>query len=156
YETYPYRESLVTVAQDRGYTAIARLLAEYLARPDLPAIGDSMEITYEKNDTERRFQKLVSDGEMAAVEQLLKEGPTLALDPFAFWSEGILSMPANRRRRDMLDLLIDHGARVPDVTKWGQEYYFKHEDIAAFLIDRGMSACHMNCHHTTLLHDMAC
>ena len=44
---------------------------------------------------------------------------------------------------------------MPQVSKWGAWYYFKHYEIAAFLIERGMSAQHMNCHHTTLLHDMA-
>jgi len=36
------------------------------------------------------------------------------------------------------------------MTKWGAEYYFKHEDVAATLLERGMSARHMNCHRTTI------
>ena len=32
-----------------------------------------------------------------------------------------------------------YGARVPDMTKWGRDYYFKHDDIAAFLMERGMN-----------------
>src|SRR5262249_5424389 len=55
----------------------------------------------------------------------------------------------------MLELLIRHGARVPDISKWGRYYYFKHYDIAAFLMDNGMNPNHMNWHHVTLLHDMA-
>ena len=55
----------------------------------------------------------------------------------------------------MLELLIRHGARVPDVSKWARAYYFKHYDIAAFLMDNGMNPNHMNWHHITLLHDMA-
>ena len=48
-----------------------------------------------------------------------------------------------------------YGARVPDMSKWGREYYFKHYDTAVFLMDNGMNPNHMNCHHTTLLHGMA-
>ena len=48
-----------------------------------------------------------------------------------------------------------YGARVPDMTKWCREYYFRHYDTAAFLMDRGMSPNHMNCDRTTLLHGMA-
>ena len=86
---------------------------------------------------------------------MLRDRPELALDEFAFWSEGILSMPANRRHRSMIDLLLRYGATVPQVSKWGAWYYFKHLDIATQLMDRGMNPQHMNCHHTTLLHDMA-
>jgi ankyrin repeat protein len=156
YVTYPYRETLPTMAQDRGYREIEQLLAEYLSRPDLPAnIGDSGQIKYDRDDTQRRFQKLVNADALAAVEALLKKRPDLALDEFAFWSEGILSMPAHDRCREMLELLMRYGARVPDVSKWGREYYFKHYDIAVFLMENGMNPNHMNCHHTTLLHAMA-
>jgi uncharacterized protein len=51
--------------------------------------------------------------------------------------------------------LREHGARVPAMTKWGAEYYFKHDDIAAMFLERGMDARHRNCHRTTLLHEMA-
>jgi ankyrin repeat protein len=55
----------------------------------------------------------------------------------------------------VLELLMQYGASVPTVTKWGAWHYFKCDDIAAFLIERGMNPNHMNVHHTTLLHDMA-
>jgi hypothetical protein len=87
---------------------------------------------------------------------MLRDRPELALDPFASWFEGILAMPANRGSRPMLELLMEHGARVPDVTKWGASYYFKRDEIAALLLERGMNPHHMNIHYTTLLHDMAC
>ena len=63
--------------------------------------------------------------------------------------------PANHGDRPMLELLLRYGARVPDVTKWGREYYFKHADRAAFLMDRGINPHHMTRHRTTLLHGMA-
>jgi ankyrin repeat protein len=66
-----------------------------------------------------------------------------------------MSSPANRGDRAMLDLLLRFGARVPDVTKWGREYYFKHYEIGALLLDHGMNPDHMNVHRTTLLHGMA-
>jgi ankyrin repeat protein len=63
-------------------------------------------------------------------------------------------MPSNRRDQELLALLLSFGAKVPRVTKWGARYYFKHYDIAEFLLEKGMDANHMNCHHTTLLHEM--
>jgi ankyrin repeat protein len=156
YQTYPYLESIVTVAEDRGLDAIAAMLTAALAAVD-PAveIKDGGDIDYGKDEGRQRFQKLVNADAHAAVEAMLRERPELALDEYAFWSEGLISMPANGRRRKMIELLLAHGARVPEMTKWGREYYFKHEDIAALLLERGMSPHHRNCHGTTLLHGMA-
>ena len=156
YVTYPYRESLVTVACDRGYDDIARALeAAYAAETRERKEEEGGEIEYERDEDALRFQRLVNVDALSEAEAMLRDRPDLALDEFAFWSEGILSMPANRRHRDMIDLLLRFGARVPAVTKWGAWYYFKHLDIATHLLDHGMSVEHMNCHHTTLLHDMA-
>ena len=41
------------------------------------------------------------------------------------------------------------------MSKWARFYYFKHDDIAAFLMERGMSPHHRTWHGVTLLHDMA-
>jgi ankyrin repeat protein len=41
------------------------------------------------------------------------------------------------------------------VSKWAPYYYFKHEPIAAFLLENGMDPNHMNWHRFTLLHHMA-
>jgi ankyrin repeat protein len=156
YVTYPYRESLVTIARDRGYDDIVRLLERWYAREDRTRREEEGGEIEDTRDEERiRFQRLVNLDAMTEVEALLRRRPELASDPFAFWFEGVLSMPANRGHRRMLELLMSYGARVPDVTKWGAWYYFKRLDIAAFLIERGMSPDHMNVHHTTLLHDMA-
>jgi ankyrin repeat protein len=99
--------------------------------------------------------KLICDNALAEVEKLLQEPGALDHQETAFWGEGILSRPANDRHREMIELLISHGARVPDVSKWGRYYYFKHYDIAALLLDNGMNPNHMNWHHVPLLHDMA-
>ena len=156
YVTYPYRESLVTLARDREYHEIVRILeSAYASETGDRKEDEGGEIEYDRDEERVRFQRLVNLDGRAEVEEMLARRPELARDEFAFWSEGILSMPANRGNRKMLELLLAHGARVPQVSKWGAWYYFKHYEIAAFLIERGMSAQHMNCHHTTLLHDMA-
>jgi ankyrin repeat protein len=55
----------------------------------------------------------------------------------------------------MLELLMSYGASVPKMSKWGRAYYFKHYEIAKFLLSKGMDPNHMTWHHVTLLHDMA-
>jgi ankyrin repeat protein len=55
----------------------------------------------------------------------------------------------------MIELLIRYGARVPQVSKWGPEYYFKHAEIGALLLERGMDPNHRNWHGFTLLHHFA-
>jgi ankyrin repeat protein len=156
YVTYPYKEPLLTVATDREYAEIAQVLLSHSSEVDPDRPGDeSGHIEYEVDFERRRFQRLVGANARGAAEELLRKRPELATDPFAFWSEGTLMMPANRRDRQMLELLMHYGARVPDTSKWGKEYYFKHYDIAVFLMDSGMNPNHMNCHRTTLLHGMA-
>jgi ankyrin repeat protein len=156
YVTYPYGEPLLTVALDRGYFEIARVLEEHMRAPDAARSEDeSGEIVNPPDPERHRFEALVGANALAAVEAMLKGRADLARDELASWGEGVLSGPANRRHRQMIELLIGYGARVPDITKWAHAYYFKHADIAAYLLERGMSPNHMNCHHTTLLHDMA-
>jgi ankyrin repeat protein len=156
YKTHPFLDSLVTVAEDRGYDEVIVLLKQGLEDPALThEWGDTGKIDYGKNETERRFQELVDKNKYAEVEEMLKERPELALDEDAFWGEGILAMPAKDGARQMLELLMRYGARVPDSSKWGARYYFKHYEIAAFLLENGMSPNHMNWRGFTLLHDMA-
>ncbi len=156
YKTHPFLEPLVMVAEDRGYGAIAQFLKESLDNPKLiHEWGDTGKIDYGKREVERQFQNLVDKSKYGEVEVLLQERPELARDELAYWGEGILMMPAKGRDRQMLELLMRYGARVPDLSKWGERYYFKHYDIAVFLMGHGMNPNHMNWHHTTLLHDMA-
>ena len=156
YVTYPYKESLQTMAEDRGYDEIASILQEHArtADPDRPA-DESGHIEYATDFERRRFERVVGANAVSVAEEMLNRRPELATDPYAFWSEGILMSPAGNHHRAMIELLMKFGARVPKMTKWGASHYFKHEDLAAFFLDRGMDANHMNCHRTTLLHEMA-
>ncbi|MGB7069109.1 MAG: ankyrin repeat domain-containing protein [Pyrinomonadaceae bacterium] len=86
---------------------------------------------------------------------MLKRRPALGLDEAAFWGEGILTMPAKDADRPMLELLMSYGAKVPELSKWGARYYFKHYEIAKFLMENGMNPNRMNWREFTLLHDMA-
>jgi ankyrin repeat protein len=159
YVTYPYNETLLTMAEDRDFTAIATLLQEYNNRPrpvhtETKSVHGAGSIMFPQDDLRVQFEKLVAANALRAVEKLLERHPELIHDPYAAWSEGILSVPANRRLKDMMELLLRFGARVPDVAKWGRAYYLKHREVAAFLLERGMHPNHMNWHRTTLLHDM--
>ena len=156
YKTHPFMDSLVTVADDRGYDEIAQFLKQSLSDPRLTREwGDTGKIDYGKDETRRRFQELVDKNKHADVEAMLQERPELARDELAFWGEGILSMPAKDGDRQMLELLMRYGARVPDHSKWAQEYYFKNYESAVFLMENGMNPNHMNWRRVTLLHDMA-
>ena len=156
YKTHPYMDSLVTVAEDHGHDEIAQLLEQTISDAKLTREwGDAGGIDYARNETQRRFQQLVGKNKHAEVETVLKEHPELAQDELAFWGEGILAMPAKDGDRQMLELLMRYGARVPDVSKWAQSYYFKHYEIAAFLMENGMNPNHLNWRCVTLLHDMA-
>jgi len=156
YKNHPFLEPLVTLAEDRGSGEIVEFLKQSLVNPELThEWGDTGAIEWDKDETQRRFQDLVGTNKHAEVEALLKERPELALDEGAFWGEGILCMPAKDGDRQMLELLMRYGARVPDLSKWGARYYFKHYEIAAFLMENGMNPNHMNWRRFTLLHDMA-
>src|SRR5215510_2290623 len=92
YKTHPFLESLVTVAEDRGYDEIAQFLKQSLSDPKLThEWGDSGKIDYGKDETERRFQEMVDKNKRSEVEAMLQERPELALDETAFWGEGILA-----------------------------------------------------------------
>lgn len=151
---------------------MAKLLLQYGANPNTAPESSGSALFQARKDPEftrllleygaedtsgdlDRFQTLVEDGKLADVERLLADDPGLVRQPNAFWGEGILCGPARQGNLEMLELLFRYGAKVPDITKWGRSYYFKHVETAAFLLARGMNPNHMNWHHITLLHDMA-
>jgi ankyrin repeat protein len=151
---------------------MAKLLLEHGADPNTAPESSGSAISHTRKDPELRnlllkygareefnerkeLENLISDDALEEVEKLLQKRSDSGNDLSAFWGEGILAGPANSGRREMIELLIRYGARVPDVSKWAPYYYFKHAEIAALLLERGMNPNHMNWHHFTLLHHMA-
>ena len=159
YKTYPYGETLQMLAEDRGDSSTAAVLREVASQPEHGTANTGVHgvghIEFPADEDRSRLEKLVAANALHGVQSLLDRRPDLVHDELAFYGEGILAQAANRRQRPMLDLLMDRGARVPDIAKWGRFYYFKHADIAAVLLERGMNPNHMTWHRTTLLHDMA-
>lgn len=156
YKTYPFGDSLVTMARDRDYIDIAEFLEASLKNASLcHTKGECGEIDYGWDETQRGFEKSVHEHKIREVRRMLQDRPSLATEPNASWGEGILMMPSGRGKKKLLELLMSHGARVPDTSKWGRFYYFKHFEIAEFLLENGMSPKHMSWHQVTLLHDMA-
>ena len=156
YKTYPFLDSLMTVADDRGHFEIVELLKAYLNDPMSHKLsGDNGKIFYERTVHQNEFQEAVDKGDLPGTERILKTHPDLVQDRGYFWGEGIMAVPANRGDRPMLELLLRYGAKVPDLLKWTQAYYFKHYEIAGFLMNNGMNPNVMNWHEVRLLHDMA-
>jgi len=155
YKSYPFGETLVQIAQDRGFEEIAAVLEDARSRGVAHKWIDTGEIDYQQDEEQLRFDRAVHDGKRKDVERLLAGRPDLARNELSSWAEGVLMMPAKGRNRAMLELLLLKGAQVPLMSKWARFYYFKHDDIAAFLIERGMSPHHRTWHGVTLLHDMA-
>ena len=156
YQAYPFGDAFLTMAEDRGYDEIAGVLRDAQSRPELSRKWvETGEIDYGQDEEQREFEKAVHAGKYRKVERFLNDRPELALDELSSWAEGVLMMPAKRRDRPLLELLMRFGARAPQMSKWGRFYYFRHDDVAALLLDHGMSPRHMTWHEVTLLHDMA-
>jgi ankyrin repeat protein len=156
YKIYPFLDPLLTIALDREYVAIAGMLQHYLNDPSLCRYkGDNGEIFYNRNESQQALEKAVDQGDLDATKRILEAHPEYVSDKTFFWGEGILMMPAKDGNINMAQLLMQYGAQVPAVSKWGRFYYFKHYDMAVYLMQNGMPANHMSWHHVTLLHDMA-
>jgi ankyrin repeat protein len=156
YKTYPFLDSLQTIAEERGYTEIVSLLKEYGDNPSLHKYkGDNGEIHYNRTALQTEFEKAVDQNDLVKTEKLLIENPAFARDETYFWSEGILLFAVKENNREMMGLLMKYGARVPDVLKWAQFYYFEQDEGAVYIIEKGMNPNVMSWHHVTLLHDMA-
>jgi ankyrin repeat protein len=156
YKIYPFQESLQEVANQRGLFEIAALLDDYQLNPSRQKFsGDNGEIIYNRTDLAKQFEQAVDQNDFASVAKLLEQHPSLAKDETFFWSEGILAMPAKENHREMIDLLMSHGAKVPDILKWTQFYHFERLDGAAYMLQKGMNPNTMSWQHVSLLHDMA-
>ena len=155
----------IEAALRKGNVDLARLLLEHgasLANVTLDRAGSNQEMYdllaghgVEQAPIAQVITTAIYNNDLEKVERLLKENPDIAPRSSTFWGEGILAMPARDRRFEMMDLLFRYGAKVPDVTKWGISYYFRHADIARKMMERGMNPNHRNWHRTTLLHDVA-
>ncbi len=155
YWVHPFKDTLLMVAEDRGFDEIAQYLRQNIKdSARTRAWGDVGKIDFGKDAERVRFQQFADKGDHAEVESMLRTRPDLALDKVAFWGEGIMSSPAKSGDRKMLETLMSYGASVPPLSKWGARYYFKHYETAEFLMQNGMDANHMNWREFTLLHDM--
>ena len=156
HKIYPFQESLQTLAHDRGHAGIESLLNEYAADPARQKFwGENGEIHYERSSIQQEFEKAVYEGEMGKTRNILAQHPDFAKDETWFWGEGILTFAAKKNNREMIDLLMSYGAKVPSVLKWAQFYYFERLDGATYMMEKGMDPGTGSWHHVTLLHDMA-
>jgi len=156
YKTYPFSDSLETIAADRGFPGIYAMLTAYVSNHSQHLYtGDNGKILFKRTREEMEFEKAVNDGDLAKTETILKNHPEFAKDETYFWGEGILTMPAKENQQALLDLLMGYGAKVPSILKWAQFYYFEHDEGAAYMLRKQMNPNTMSCHHVTILHDMA-
>ncbi|MEQ1605511.1 MAG: ankyrin repeat domain-containing protein [Pyrinomonadaceae bacterium] len=156
YRFYPFQESLQTVAADRGFDEIVEMLNEYQAVPGRRKFrGDNGEILYKRSEIELEFQQAADVSDRKKVGEILEEHPEFARDETFFWAEGILVFAAKENDREMINLLMSYGAKVPKVLKWTQFYYFERLDGATYMMEKGMDPNTMSWQHVTILHDMA-
>ena len=156
YKFYPFQERLQTVANDRGYFEIEQLLNEYANDTGKQKYkGDTGEILYNRIPLELEFETAVSNNDLKRVKEILIEYPDFALDESFCWSEGILLFPAKHNNREMIDLLLGCGAKVPGLLKWAQYYYFERLDGAVYMMEKRMNPNTKSWQRVTLLHDMA-
>jgi ankyrin repeat protein len=152
--------------------AMVRLLLEHGANPNTSpeSSGNAMMharrnpgilellLQYGAKEESRPFgeiERLIEERRLEELEKRLRETGLISQQAEACWGEGILAGPANGRDLELIEVLMRCGARVPDVTKWGRSYYFKHADVARYLLDHGMNPNHQSWQEVTLLHDMA-
>ena len=156
YKIYPFLEKLQVLANDRGNFEIESLLDEYAADATMHKYkGDNGQIFYDRTELQSEFQQVVGKNDLKRTREILEQHPEFAGDHTYWWGEGILTFAAKHNDREMIDLLMDFGARAPHILKWAQFYYFEHIEGARYMMAKGMDPNTMSWHHVTLLHDMA-
>lgn len=156
YKTYPFQDTLQTIAHDRALDEVVELLNEYAINTSVHRFkGDNGKIVFNRTELEIQFEKAVESNDFQTTEQILKRHPEFVKDETFFWGEGILTFSVKENNRPMIDLLMRYGAKVPDILKWTQFYYFEHNDGATYIMERGMNPNTMSWHHVSILHDMA-
>jgi ankyrin repeat protein len=156
YKIYPFLDSLQTIANDRDFSEMETILNEYANNTVMHKYkGDNGEIFYNRSELQKEFEKAVYDEDLEKTERILQLHPEFAKDETYFWGEGILTFATKENNNSMIDLLISYRAKVPDILKWTQFYYFEHDDGAAYIMEKGMNPNIMSWQHVTILHDMA-
>jgi ankyrin repeat protein len=170
-EGAPLGQALWTAVY-QGQYEMAKLLLEHRANPNTAPESSGPAIIHTREDPAMRkllldygaredplerdeLGKLINENRLEELEERLKSDDALAAQATRCWGEGILAGPANGNNRPLIELMLRYGAKVPDISKWGRYYYFKHAAIARLLLEKGMNPNHMNWHRTTMLHDMA-
>jgi ankyrin repeat protein len=156
YKTYPFQDSLETIALERGHFEIAERLKTYVDEtPSLKYRGDNGSILFQRSEMQQAFEKAVYDQDLNETRKILSNHPEFAKDETYFWGEGIMLFAAKENNREMIDLLMQYGARVPPILKWAQFYYFEHPEGSRYMMEKGMDANTMSWQRVTILHDMA-
>lgn len=156
YRTYPFRDNLITMAEERKNVEIASQLKAYAAITNLDGFkGDNGEIHFPRTTLQQEFEEAVDKENIDAVTIMLQQNPGLANDPTYFWGEGILLMPAKEANIQLMELLLRHGAIFPAISKWPHAYYFETYEGASFILENGMSPNHKTWQELTILHYMA-
>lgn len=109
----------------------------------------------EENDGLDPVSGAIMRNDIAQLRRYLDEVPTLVRNPSAFYGEGYLALAVSRRRMEIVDLLLERGARVPDQSNWGSAYAFKHTEVARKLLEHGANPNHRNWLQRTILHEFA-
>jgi ankyrin repeat protein len=151
-----------------NHTEMAKILLKYGADPNASVDSSGVAVKHARKNTElyelmlkhggketNIFEDAINTNDLEAVKKMLKQDPNLAKDPNGFHGEGIMSGVAKKGYREMIKLLMDHGATVPNVSKWGASYYFQHIDIAENFLKNGMDPNHKNWLGITVLHRFA-
>src|SRR5690349_19435437 len=110
YKSYPFGETLLTIARDRGFDEIATSLESARARGLAHKWVETGEIDYEQDTEQQSFDRAVHDGKRRDVERMLAQRPELARNELSSWAEGVLMMPAKGRNRALLEVLLLAGA----------------------------------------------
>ena len=151
---------------------MVKLLLEYGANPNTSPESSGSAVMHARRNPEvlalllrygareesRPFEemdRLIEERRLDELETRLRETGLMTRQGEASWGEGILEGPANAGDLELIEVLMRCGASVPDTTKWGRYYYFKHANVARFLLEHGMNANHRSWQEVTLLHDMA-
>lgn len=170
-EGAPLGQALWVAVYQKQYD-MAKLLLEHGANPNTAPESSGSALMHTRHEPALRqllldhgaveesrafddISQLIEDGKLDELEKRLTELGGLEGQELACWGEGILAGPANGGNREAIELLMRHGARVPDSSQWGRYYYFKHFHIAELLLQNGMTPNHMTWQHVTMLHDMA-